>query len=170
MSKTINQEKVSLWRNFLLLTLSFLLINTTLFAQPKDNAPYSRLGLGEPIHHTLSSAGFGGLSAGYMDPLHVNVLNPASYGWLSSATFEAGMYAERSTIKTNEQSANVTTGNLSHLVLAFPMRNALNDVLENKKRKFFWSMNLALMPNTSIGYDIQTEESNAVSDSILNLF
>ena len=170
MSKTINQEKVSLWRNFLLLTLSFLLINTTLFAQPKDNAPYSRLGLGEPIHHTLSSAGFGGLSAGYMDPLHVNVLNPASYGWLSSATFEAGMYAERSTIKTNEQSANVTTGNLSHLVLAFPMRNALNDVLENKKRKFFWSMNLALMPNTSIGYDIQTEESNAVSDSILNVF
>ena len=177
MSKYLNKEKVKsekekvgTWQHFLLCTFSFLLITTTLLAQPKDNAPYSRLGLGEPVNHTLSSAGFGGLSAGYMDPLHVNLLNPASYGWLGAATFEVGMFAERSTIKTNEQSANVTTGNLSHLVLAFPMRNALNDVLENKQRKFFWSMNIALLPNTSIGYDIQTEESNAVSDSIINVF
>ncbi len=154
----------------LLSFIFFLFICGQSFAQPKDNAPYSRLGLGEPVSQSLSSAAFGGLSATYMDPLHVNLLNPASYGWLGSATFEAGMYAERSTIKTNEQSATVLSGNLSHLVLAFPMRNALNDVLENKQRKIFWSMNLALLPNTNIGYDIQTVESNAVSDSILNIF
>lgn len=153
-----------------LFTLSFVVITTSLFAQPKDNAPYSRLGLGEPVNHTLSSAAFGGLSAGYIDPLHINLLNPASYGWLGSATFEAGMYTERSTIKTGEQEANVLSGNLSHLALAFPMRNALNDVLENKQRKFFWGMNLALLPNTTVGYDIQTLESSAVSDSIRNVF
>lgn len=177
MLKTFSKEKavgalgnLNRTQHTLLFTFLFLLINTTLFAQPKDNAPYSRLGLGEPVNHTLSSAGFGGLSAGYIDPLHVNILNPASYGWLGSATFEAGAFVENSTIKTNTQKASVLTGNLSHLVLAFPMRNALSDVLANKKRKFFWGMNVALLPNTVIGYDIQTEEQNMVSDSILNVF
>lgn len=165
-SQEVNMSRL---KPFLLITFSFFLTYTAI-AQPKDNAPYSRLGLGEPVNQTLSSAGFGGLSATYLDPLHVNLLNPASYGWLGAATFEAGMYAERSTIKTNEQSAKVLSGNLSHLALAFPMRNSLNDVLENKERKIFWGMNLALLPNTNIGYDIQTEESNAVSDSILNIF
>lgn len=148
----------------------FFLSITSVFAQPKDNAPYSRLGLGEPVNQTLSAAAMGGLTATYMDGLHVNVLNPASYGWLGAATFEAGAYVERSTIKTDDQKANVLSGNLNHLVLAFPMRNALSDVLENKKRKVFWGMGLGLLPNTTIGYDIQTEESNAVSDSILNVF
>ena len=157
-------------RVFSLFSLFFFLSLSTLFAQPKDNAPYSRLGLGEPVNQTLSAAAMGGLTASYMDPLHVNILNPASYGWLSSATFEAGAYVERSTIKTDAQKANVLSGNLNHLVLAFPMRNSLNDVLENKKRKFYWGMGLGLLPNTNIGYDIQTEETNAVSDSILNVF
>ena len=155
----------------LLYLLSFFcFLPLALMAQPKDNSPYSRLGLGEPVNHALSAAGFGGLSAGYMDPLHLNVLNPASYAWLRAATFEAGMSLERSVIKTDEQRANVLSGNLTHLVLAFPMRNALNDVLENKQRKFFWSMNFGLLPNTTVGYDIQTGEHNAVSDSILNVF
>ena len=163
-------ERVFSWKHFLLFTFYFLLVNTTLFAQPKDNAPYSRLGLGEPVNHTLSSAAFGGLAAAYVDPLHVNLLNPATYAWLSSATFEAGAYVERSNLEFNDQQTDVLSGNLSHLVLAFPMRNALSDVLENKKRKLFWGMNFALLPNTSIGYDIQTEEKNMVSDSILNVF
>ena len=164
------KEKVGFPHTVTLFTIYYLLFTSTLSAQPKDNAPYSRLGLGEPVNSTLSFAGFGGLSAAYIDPLHVNLLNPASYGWLGSATFEMGMHGERSTLKTDEQSATVLSGGLSHLMLAFPMRNSLSDVLENKNRKLFWGMNLALVPNTSVGYDIQTLESNAVSDSIQNVF
>ncbi len=174
MSINLNREEVKgkkkNWRHFLLFIFCYLLINTSLFAQPKDNSPYSRIGLGEQVGHTLSSAGFGGLNAAYLDGLHVNLQNPASLGWLNSATFEVGMYAEQSTIETSEQSEKVLTGNLSHLMLAFPVRNSLNDALDNKVRKFYWGMNLALVPNTIIGYDIQTEGSNAVSDSILNIF
>lgn len=150
---------------------SILFFAAQAFAQPKDNSPYSRLGLGEEVSHAMSAAGFGGLSAAYADPFHVNVQNPASYGWLAASTFEIGAYGERSKIKTDERSATVLTGNLSHLALAFPMRNSLNDVLDNKKRNFFWGMNLALLPNTAIGYDIQTEEVlGGISDSILNVF
>ncbi len=174
MSRTNYMEKrkgeQGIFRSFLLFTFCFLLSFTTLIAQPKDNAPYSIIGLGEQVNHTLSSAGFGGLTAAYYDPFHVNWHNPASLGWLGAATFEVGMYAERSTIETSEQSSEVVTGNLSHLMLAFPVRNSLNDVLDNRIRKFYWGMNLAVVPNTNVGYDIQTEESNMVSDSILNIF
>ncbi|MEO1259283.1 MAG: hypothetical protein AAFZ15_10830 [Bacteroidota bacterium] len=173
MSDNFDKEKAKSKKNYpfvFLLFIVYFFLPFTLFAQPKDNAPYSRLGLGEPVNHTLSSAAFGGLSAAYVDPLHVNLLNPATYGWLSSATFEAGAYVERSNLEFNDQQTDVLSGNLSHLVLAFPMRNALNDVLENKKRKLFWGMSFALLPNTNIGYDIQTDEMSEVSDSILNVF
>ncbi|MEK7253653.1 MAG: hypothetical protein AAB316_02840 [Bacteroidota bacterium] len=141
-----------------------------MFAQPKDNSPYSRLGLGEPVNHTLSSAGFGGLSAAYADPLHVNLLNPASLGWLGATTFEAGVFFENSTIQFDDETTKVRTGNLNHLSLAFPMRNSLNDVLLKRKPKFFWSMNLALLPNTTVGYNIETEDVLPGVDTVLNSF
>lgn len=143
---------------------------SSLSAQPKDNAPYSRFGLGEPINHSLSSAGFGGLTAAYVDPLHVNLQNPASLGSLIATTFEVGVFAERSTLSFQGQQAPVWTGNMSHLSLAFPMRNTLNDALNKKKRKFFWAMNIALLPNTTVGYDIETEEVLSEGDTTLNSF
>ena len=121
-------------------TLFFLFFVTALFAQPKDNSPYSRIGLGENIYNSLSASGFGGLSAAYVDPLHVNLLNPASYAWLNTATFEAGLYAKHSTLSFGDESAKNWSGNLSHLVLAFPMHNNLNDVLSKKKRQVHCSM------------------------------
>ena len=160
---------IPLMRFATLFCLLFL-FSVSLFAQPKDNSPYSRFGLGEPINHSLSSAGFGGLSAAYIDPLHVNFLNPASLGNLVATTFEVGMYAERSILKVDDQEAKTWTGNLSHVSLAFPMRNPLSDLLAKKKRKFFWGMNIGLIPNTSVGYDIQTESILTEGDTTRNSF
>lgn len=153
------------------LVLLFLITSlSTILAQPKDNAPYSRFGLGEQVNHSLSSAGFGGLTAAYFDPLHINILNPASLGWLGTTTFEAGMYGERSSLSFQGQSTPVWSGNLSHLSLAFPMRNSLNDVLAKKERNVFWAMNIGLMPNSIVGYDIETEEVIAEGDTTINSF
>ncbi len=152
--------------------LAFYLLLSTFYlaAQPKDNSPYSRYGLGEAQNHSLSSAGFGGLSAAYADSLHVNLLNPASYGWLYAATFEAGLYADYSTLKYRGEETNVRGGNLSHLALAFPVRNPLNDIFAKKQTKLFWGMNIALLPNTQVGYNIQTDEIHPVLDSTINIF
>jgi hypothetical protein len=139
-------------------------------AQPKDNAPYSRFGLGEEVSHTLSASGFGGLTATYSDPLHINLKNPASYAWLNAATFEAGLGAEFSSLKFNDQQAKFWTGNLTHLALAFPLHNSRNDALSRKKRNLFWGMNLALLPNTLIGYDIQTEAEKTDVATVTNIF
>ncbi|MBI5916676.1 MAG: hypothetical protein HY842_14965 [Bacteroidetes bacterium] len=153
-----------------LTTLPFLFFTLILSAQPKDNAPYSRIGLGELANHSLSSVGFAGLSAAYIDPLHINLQNPASYAWLNAATFEVGMYAEHANLEFKGEKASIWTGNASHLALAFPMRNALNDVLSKKKRKVFWGMNLALLPNTSVGYDIETTEAIPEVDTTVNIY
>ncbi|MEZ4960527.1 MAG: hypothetical protein R2830_11975 [Saprospiraceae bacterium] len=153
------------WKTFI-----FLLFTLSATAQPKDNSPYSRIGLGKPVDHSLSAAGFGGLSAAYADPLHVNLLNPASYGTLNTAVFEAGLYAINSKLKFNDQSSNVWSGNLSHLALAFPLRNPLNDALAKKKRQIFWAMNIALLPNTSIGYNIETLVVDPQLDTTYNSF
>ena len=151
-------------------TLFFLFFTTMLTAQPKDNSPYSRIGLGEQTSPSLSNAGFGGLTAGYADPLHINLLNPASYAWLTTATFEAGMYTEHANFKFGQEKSETWTGNLSHLALAFPIHNSLNDVLEKKKRKLRWGMNFALVPNTTVGYDIQTIGVDPVVDTTINAF
>jgi len=164
MSKNLKEVRGT-WITF---ALSFFAL--TLLAQPKDNAPYSRFGLGEPVNQSLSAAGFGGLSATYSDPLHINLENPASYGWLDQATFEAGLFAEHSKLTFQDQEASAWTGNLSHLALAFPMRNRLNDLMQKKERKVYWGMNLALLPNTVIGYDIQTEVVNPDVGRTRNIF
>jgi len=147
-----------------------LLFALSVNAQPKDNSPYSRIGLGEQVIPASSSMGFGGLSAAYADPLHINLLNPASLGFLTATTFEVGLFAEYSKLDFNNQSTSVWTGNLSHLSLAFPIRNPMNDVLENRKSDFSWGMNFSLLPNTTVGYDIQTEEVNPHVDTTLNTF
>ena len=152
------------------LAVALLFFAVSLSAQPKNNAPYSRIGLGEQVAPALSSMGFGGLSAAYADPLHINFQNPASLGFLAATTFEAGMFTEHSKLEFNNQSTTVWSGNLSHLSLAFPLRNPLNDILEKRKSAFAWGMNISLLPNTTVGYDIQTEEVEPHVDTTLNTF
>lgn len=153
-----------------LTTLLLLFFATVLWAQPKDNSPYSRLGIGEITNPTLSAGGFAGLSAGYADALHINLQNPASLAWLNTATFEAGIYAEHANFKFGDQQSNTWTGNLSHLALAFPIHNTLNDVLDKKKRKLRWGMSLALLPYSQIGYDIETTTAYPEVDTTVNTY
>lgn len=148
----------------------FLCLATGLFAQPKDNAPYSRIGLGEPVGLSLSASGFGGMTAAYNDPLHLNLLNPASFGWLNAATFETGFYGEYSKLSLGNQNQGIWSGNLTNLSLAMPMHNALNDVLLKKNRKVFWGMGLSLVPYTSVGYDIETTETLPEVDTLTNSY
>ncbi|MFQ5446677.1 MAG: hypothetical protein ACE5FF_07070, partial [Saprospiraceae bacterium] len=131
---------------------------------------YSRIGLGEPVTPALSNMGFGGLSAAYADPLHINFQNPASLGFLAATTFGAGLFTEHSKLDFNDQTTTVWSGNLSHLSLAFPLRNPLNDALAKRKSDFAWGMNISLLPSTAVGYDIQTEEVAPHVDTTLNIF
>jgi hypothetical protein len=150
---------------------ALLLVAIQLSAQPKDNSPYSRLGLGDPVPQVYTaSLGMGGLSAGFNSPHHLNLLNPASLGFIRTADFEVGLYGKYASLEGADEAASVWSGNLQYLALGFPMSNPVTEVLERKKPKFSWGMAFALQPYTNVGYSIQTTEVIPNFDTTLNVF
>ncbi len=160
------------WNRLLVLS-GFLLSTSVLFAQtttgPTSNSPYSRLGLGDLIDQNFAaSAGMGGLSASYHDPYHLNILNPASYGWLRSTAFEVGMNSEYTLLSDGENDTNVWDGGLNYMAIGFPMRNPINETLDRREKKFGWGMGVALTPYSKVGYDI--ESISSIPDTITSSF
>ena len=154
------------------LPLLFLLFSCSfLWAQPKDNAPYSRLGLGDLVSEAMvSQIGLGGWGAAYNDPYHLNLLNPASFAFLKSTAYDVGMYAKYARLKGGDEAANIWSGNLAYLALGFTLKNPINESLEPKVSPFRWGMGFALTPYSNVGYDIQTTEALQGTDSTLNSF
>jgi len=95
------------------------------FAQPANNSPYARYGLGNLNSGiNVRSEGLGGLSIAMREdsiPYLVNFLNPASYTGLGFTAFDIGVYANVATISTSTQSQNVNRANLSYFAFGFPI-------------------------------------------------
>ncbi|MBT8232153.1 MAG: hypothetical protein HKO66_05875 [Saprospiraceae bacterium] len=137
------------------------------FCQPKDNSPYSRFGIGDIVDRNFMSSQFmGGLGASYKDPFQINIVNPASLSYLSSTTFDIGVFAENSGLRDgvstdNPQPSeyqNIWKGNLSYLSLAIPLQNKLNDVLDRKERNISLATAFTLMPYSTVGYNVKIDE------------
>jgi hypothetical protein len=155
------------------IAVALLLLSATFaFAQPKDNSPYSRIGLGDLVQQQFAvSRGFGSLSAAYQHPYHINVENPASLAFLNATAFEIGLYAKRAVLSNNQgEEETVYSGNLRYMALAFPLQNPVNRELERDKSPFRWGMNLALIPYTQVGYDLQTTLVAPEIDTTVNNF
>ena len=107
------------WNKIFLGFIFFLTTATIALAQPKDNFPYTRLGLGDLTDQFFyAQAGMGGLTAAFHDPFHMNIGNPASYSRLREAAFEIGLYAENGRLTdATGQNPDLSTwnGNLSYL-------------------------------------------------------
>jgi len=139
---------------------------------PKDNSPYSRLGLGDLVNQNFSgSLGMGGLGASFNDYYQTNVINPASYASLLSTSFEVGMFAQYSNLTNGTDEFDVWSGNINYLSIAFPMRNPLNELLDRKRRDVHWGMNLALLPYSTVGYNVQARSNIPEEDiDVVNTF
>ncbi len=155
--------------NFLfLLAFSWLLLGVgTPSAQtsfddirPKQNSPLSRFGLGDALdQHFAPQAGMGGLQTVFRDPFMVNLRNPAALASLQSTSFEIGMYAKSGNIQDASGSANIQSGNLSYLSLAFPLRNPINLNLDRQLNIWNAAMAFSLAPATQVGYDLELQEN-----------
>ena len=154
-------------RSFYFVCLFTLSVNVA-FAQPKDNSPHSRLGLGDSFDQFFAAqSGMAGLGAAYHDFYHINIQNPASYSHLNRAAFEVGMFSKYGQFE--EQPSGITNkawaGNLSYLSLGFPLQNRINEVLEQKSPKYRWGMNFTLIPFSNVGYNIETSEDINYADT-----
>ena len=137
--------------------------------QPKNNSPYSRFGLGDLLSQPFaSSAGMGGLSAGYQDAFHLNFLNPASLAYLQATAFEIGINAKYTNLSGEGNSTNIWSGNLNYLSLGFPIKNPINKILDRDQTPFGWGMNLALLPYSLVGYNIETVTTSPEIGQVTN--
>ena len=136
---------------------------------PKNNSPYSRFGLGDIFDLPFASAaGMAGLSAANQESFHINLLNPASLAYLQATAFEVGIYARYANLSEGNSSAGIWSGNLNYLALAFPIKNPINRVLDRDQTPFGWGMNLALVPYSLVGYDIETEGTPVQAGTVTN--
>ncbi len=153
------------------LTLLILILPLICFAQPKDNSPYSRLGIGDiSDDNFMATRHMGGIGASYVGPYNINIVNPASLAYLSTASFDVGVHAELSNISDNvNPSSNSWNGNISYLSLAFPLQNQVNDLLDRKVRNWKYGMGFTLKPFSTVGYNIEvpqfTEETGETRQS-----
>lgn len=143
-----------------LIALMLAFLATAVYAQPKLNAPYTRYGLGylQP-QHFIAQSGMGGQSVAFHDFAHLNPVNPASYAFLNTATFETGLNGGQSFFRSDNGRMTSSSGNLSYLALGFTLRNPINQVLEKKAFDWHFGSGLSLRPYATIGYNIEAADT-----------
>ncbi len=133
---------------------------------PKENSPFSRLGIGSYLQqNTVASASFGGLTAAFQDASLLNPNNPASYASLRTTAFEVGINAKKTTITQGSKTANTWSGNLNYFAIGFPTHSVINEELDKKTRNVRWGMAFSLRPYTQIGYLLKTVEAHPKFDT-----
>ena len=141
-------------------TLNAQNINTVRLT-PKVISPFSSLGFGEMVPEYYSaSSGMAGLSAGFQDPFNINILNPAALASLRSTSYEVGLKFKNANLTENNNSEKVWSGNLNHLVLAFPLINPINEAVDRKAPDVGLGFFLGLQPYSEVGYSIQENSNN----------
>ncbi len=143
---------------FILLCFTTIIIS----AQPKINSPYSRYGLGEiNDRNFFTSENMGGLGASLIHPHNINIVNPASLGFLETTAFDMGIYAKNYGLRDagDTEYTQLWAGNLSYLSLAVPLQNKLNDLLDRKERNINATTAFTLKPYSIVGYNITTQDS-----------
>jgi len=131
-----------------------LLSSNILFAQ-SSQSPYSALGIGEIIQpYLVSNVSMGGVSLGYPNTRHFNLMNPALLGVKESfTTFEAGYTGETRSITQNDLTQRNGSGNLMYLALAFPIKRGR------------WMSGFGLVPYSYANYNIiTTSDVNGIED------
>ncbi|WPY99026.1 OmpP1/FadL family transporter [Christiangramia sp. OXR-203] len=119
-------------------------------AQENVSSPYSYYGIGlTNFQGTVENRSMGGLSV-FMDSIHVNLQNPASYGRLKLTDFTIGASHDRVKLETDGASDNSKISSLDYLALAFPISDKIG-------------IGLGVMPYTSVGYRILDVEDDASS-------
>lgn len=108
-----------------LLVVGLIGLETESVAQPANNSPYARYGLGNLSNGVnVRSAGLGGISVAMREdsiPFLVNFVNPASYTSIGFTAFDVGVYGNVATISSAQSSQEVNQANLSYFAFGFPV-------------------------------------------------
>lgn len=148
-----------------------LLTSCALYAQPKQNSPYSKFGLGDPVNQFFANqAAWGGQTAAFHDPYHLNLVNPASYAFLRTTALETGLFAKYSHLTTGASTKDNWSGNLAYAALGFTLKSPINEVLDKSRSPWQFGMGIALTPYSLVGYNVQTIDTLQDLGVVVNTF
>jgi len=132
-----------LQNKFVVFILSVMCFSGIAGAQTGTVSPYSRYGIGEiRIPATVRQAGMGSAGKALFDYDRISILNPASSGFDTVTTLEAGIYASVFKLITSQNSQTANGASINYFSLGFP-------VIKN-----IWGAALGIAPYSSTGYRI----------------
>lgn len=124
-------------------------LGNALFSQSDLSSPYSIFGPGlTNQRQSVSQFGMGGSGASLVDPFKMNLINPAASAYYLEPIFETSGKGNISTFETNFDQFENRNFEINNLSLSFPIKRGK------------WSLNIGLVPFTSVGYDV-----NVLQDS-----
>ncbi len=137
------------------LVLVFLVVSATKSFAQQLASPYSFYGIGSlKFKGTVENQSMGGLSI-YMDSIHVNLKNPASYasknlellnGESRPIKFTVGGSHSSTKLKSNSSSDRTSATSFDYLALSIPLGK--------------FGVGFGLIPYTSVGYKLESENTN----------
>jgi hypothetical protein len=130
--------------------LFFLLAVRPAFAQ--ENTPWSRYGVGDPIHSgNILNRGMGNISIAYNNPQCINFNNPASYSRFGDqkALLDVGIDFQTRTMQNqNKDRINFSNVYIPYLTGGFQ--------LKGEKRKRAWGVAFGIKPLSKVSYNIES--------------
>jgi len=134
------------------------ILSYQLYAQQGTASPYSFYGIGSlNFRGTVENRAMGGIGS-YIDSLHINLRNPASYAGknIDASPYDgesrpvkftvAGTYTSTQ-LQSNTESQNASTTTFDYLAVAIPLGR--------------FGAGFGLLPFTSVGYQLQDASINA---------
>lgn len=141
------------------------------WAQPKDNSPITRYGIGDIYRGDFNQTGAtGGLFGAWIDNYRVNPGNPASLPYLQSTALEFGLFSRYNQFERNGSKQDVWSGNLDYLSLAFPLKSRINQILDKKTTPWDYAMGFSVNPISQVGYDVELTQDIEGIDTVRSIF
>lgn len=138
-------------KKLLYIFLAFLSISS--FAQVGTGSPYSFVGFGETnFRGNHLNRAMGGIDV-YIDSIHPNINNPASYGKLKATTYSVGVNYRSNILANNSDTQKVTTSAIDYIGVSVPTKR--------------FGFGFGILPFSSVGYLLeeisQTNQINAIN-------
>ena len=139
-----------------ILILTFFLISSFSFSQVGTGSPYSFIGFGETnFRGNHSNRAMGGLDI-YIDSIHPNINNPASYSTLKATTYSIGLNYRKNNISNDSETQKITTSSIDYMGVSIP----------TKKFRF----GFGIIPVSSIGYLLNESNQSIAENQVINRF
>jgi hypothetical protein len=148
-------------KSIVIIAILMMLIPEISSAQIAINSPYTRYGLGMIVEQGLNprTSAMGGLHYGLQRFDLINPANPASYVAFdtSSFIFDAGVFGQTVTLRTNTLTNQGSFITLSHLLFGFPVTG-------------WWKTSIGLLPFSWVGYSIYNQEEIEEVGNVMNVY